>query len=64
MQNQILGVDVAQCIENNTCARCKGPANVFNDARSEKEYTITGFCQICQDFVFDHLQREGYERIE
>jgi hypothetical protein len=31
---------------------CGGPANEFRDARSEKEYGISGFCQNCQDKVF------------
>ena len=31
---------------------CGGPAIIFRDPRSMKEYTITGFCQTCQDKIF------------
>ena len=35
-----------------TCAICSGPAEVFTDALSAKEYTISRMCQACQDVVF------------
>lgn len=31
---------------------CGGDAKVFKDALSEREYTISGLCQSCQDEVF------------
>jgi hypothetical protein len=31
---------------------CGGPANKFRDALSQREYTISGLCQNCQDEVF------------
>lgn len=31
---------------------CGGPALRFKDALSQKEYTISGLCQECQDRVF------------
>ncbi len=31
---------------------CGGPAVVFTDELSAKEYTISGLCQKCQDSVF------------
>ncbi len=43
-------------IENNVCLPeplgCGGPAAEFKDARFAKEYTITGFCQVCQNEIF------------
>ena len=31
---------------------CGGPATEFNDSLSEKEYTISGLCQVCQDAIW------------
>jgi hypothetical protein len=43
-------------IEADVCIRepmgCGGPAVEFSDALSKKEYTISGFCQACQDKIF------------
>lgn len=43
-------------IHNNTCIEppigCGGPATEFRDMLSEKEYTISGLCQVCQDKIF------------
>ena len=43
------GVGRAASIARNLCVNCKGAASSFNDALSEKEYTISGECQTCQD---------------
>lgn len=40
-------------ITQNKCTWCKGDASTFTDALSEKEYTISGMCQKCQDGVFN-----------
>lgn len=48
----IFGIDRVADIEANRCSWCHGPATAFRDALSEKEYTISGFCQICQDKTF------------
>jgi rRNA maturation protein Nop10 len=40
-------------IENDTCSWCGGDASTFRDALSEKEYTLSGFCQKCQDETFE-----------
>jgi len=56
VQSYLVGTNIEQAIRNNVCVRCKGPANVFNNAKSEKEFTITGYCQLCQDFVYDHIR--------
>ena len=39
-------------INSDICVACKGPATEFTDALSRKEYSISGFCQTCQDDVF------------
>lgn len=43
-------------IKNNTCIDppigCGGPAHEFRDMLSEKEFTISGLCQKCQDEIF------------
>ena len=43
-------------IHNNMCIKppigCGKPITGFKDALSEKEYTISGLCQACQDSVF------------
>ena len=46
---------------NMTCPTCgkpptdtpRGPAFLFKDYESAKEYKISGMCQSCQDGVFD-----------
>ena len=32
---------------------CGGPATEFTDSLSRKEFTISGFCQECQDKIYD-----------
>jgi hypothetical protein len=39
-------------IESNICATCLKPIGKFKDKLSEKEYTISGMCQVCQDSIF------------
>lgn len=39
-------------IENDVCDFCHAPATQFKDASSEKEFTISGTCQPCQDVIF------------
>jgi len=39
-------------IDTQTCSYCKKPVTAFRDALSEKEYSISGLCQKCQDEVF------------
>ena len=48
----IFGIDRVADIEADRCSWCHGPAKDFRDALSEKEYTISGFCQKCQDQTF------------
>lgn len=37
----------------NCCVSCKKPAIDFKDDLSRKEYSISGFCQTCQDDLFN-----------
>ena len=48
----LTGKDRKEGIKLNICTWCKKSANSFRDPLSEKEYTISGFCQICQDETF------------
>jgi len=48
-----------QCV---MCGKDVNPETDFKDALSKKEFTITHFCQVCQDKVFevDEDEDEGY----
>jgi len=52
----IFGFDRRDSIQQNVCLPapigCGKPATEFKDTISEKEFTISGFCQTCQDKVF------------
>lgn len=39
-------------IKDGICPVCRNEITGFRDALSEKEYTISGMCQACQDRVF------------
>jgi hypothetical protein len=34
------------------CPLCKNPIGKFRDALSQKEYQISGMCQVCQDSIW------------
>jgi len=44
-----------RCVERNLCPSCCYDIieSDFRDEISKKEYSISGFCQMCQDAVFD-----------
>lgn len=42
----------SSAITSDTCVSCGQDATDFRDALSEKEYTISGLCQSCQDSIF------------
>ena len=48
------GVDRQKDIRNDKCAMCGRSRKefAFRNARSEREYEISGMCQHCQDRVF------------
>jgi len=53
----IFGKDRVQCIKENVCTACGGHALTFKDDLSRKEYTISGFCQNCQDDFFETSEK-------
>ena len=55
----IFGIDRKDAITKNVCAMCKKPTKGFRDARSLKEYTISGLCQPCQDRLFGFTNSFG-----
>jgi uncharacterized CHY-type Zn-finger protein len=40
-------------LENSLCVMCGGEARSFKDALAEKEYKLSGMCQVCQDSFFE-----------
>lgn len=48
----VTGTDRRKAIRADVCSICKGEATTFRDAISEREYTISGWCQKCQDRNF------------
>ena len=55
----IFGIDKKEAITNNVCAMCKKKTKGFRDARSLKEYTISGLCMECQDRIFGFTTFDG-----
>lgn len=41
-----------QAILEYKCPLCKQPIGKFRDALSQKEYQISGMCQVCQDSIW------------
>jgi len=52
MLSKLTGVSRVGAVAEASCVTCKGEANSFRDTLSQKEYTISGMCQECQDSVF------------
>lgn len=50
--NMLSGIDRNIAIHNNICVRCENLALDFDDDLSEREFSISGFCQQCQNEVF------------
>ena len=50
--SRMLGNPRSVAFESSTCVTCSGEAKDFRDATSEKEYTISGMCQDCQDKIW------------
>lgn len=46
------GRTLSESWEKQICVWCGEPAIEFTDTLSLKEYTISGFCQKCQDETF------------
>lgn len=52
VDNLLPGMPRLVAISMKCCIRCGGEAEVFTDYLSEREYQISGFCQSCQNWVF------------
>jgi hypothetical protein len=50
--SKLLGNPRSVAFKLQTCVTCNGPAKDFDSATSEKEYTISGMCQDCQDSIW------------
>ena len=46
-------------ILNDICIKCEGDASRFTDEVSRKEFAISGWCQHCQDEIFNDTATEG-----
>ena len=49
---KIFGKSNTDAINEKACVTCHKKVTGFKDKLSEKEYTISGMCQACQDSVF------------
>lgn len=52
----LFGFDRSAKINVNSCVICNKPATQFKDSISEKEFSISGMCQSCQDEVFNSYE--------
>ena len=52
LSKHMFGRSRLDCFESRLCVTCGGAARKFRNELSEKEYTISGMCQPCQDFTF------------
>lgn len=50
--SEALGRKRSDSIKNNICVKCGKEAKEFKSDISKREYTISGFCQVCQDEIF------------
>tara|TARA_Y100000034_G_scaffold115237_1_gene152195 strand:- start:172 stop:402 length:231 start_codon:yes stop_codon:yes gene_type:complete len=46
------GMKRSDAMSAKKCSKCGGDASEFKDKLSEKEYTLTAWCQKCQDNFF------------
>ena len=52
VSTNVFGRSRGESLKNDICVICGKPANKFKDLISKKEFSISGFCQICQDGIF------------
>lgn len=52
LSTELFGRNLTDSIKGNVCVCCGKPADAFRDQLSAKEFTISGFCQTCQDDTF------------
>lgn len=56
----LLGKSRANTIRENKCTRCEKDVSMeeFTTPMNRKEYTISGFCQSCQNDIFGPTEPE------
>ena len=54
----LAGISRQDAAKQAICTWCKKPITEFKDRLSYKEYTISGFCQSCQDETFGPDEEE------
>lgn len=47
------GLTIQEAHELEICIECKQHATLFNDELSKREYEISGWCQQCQNEIFN-----------
>lgn len=52
LSDSLYGRSTTESIGSDVCVRCGKPATAFRDEISKREFSISGLCQECQDFVF------------
>ncbi len=53
LTKRAFGTTTSGALKQGICVVCKRPAIEFRGNLSQKEYTISGMCQKCQDEVFN-----------
>tara|TARA_Y100000310_G_C20648560_1_gene798053 strand:+ start:374 stop:574 length:201 start_codon:yes stop_codon:yes gene_type:complete len=53
MAMKLYGRSRTLAIAGNQCVKCGESATDFRDELSRKEHGISGFCQTCQDGIFE-----------
>ena len=52
----LYGRSARESIEMALCVKCGNDASTFIDDLSRKEYTLSGYCQVCQDQIFAYAK--------
>ena len=52
LSKPLFGTTQSEASSKHCCVDCGGAVDKFRDALSEKEYSISGLCQKCQDKIF------------
>ncbi len=50
--SQVLGTPRSVAFRDSICVICGGDASAFKNELCEKEYSLSGMCQVCQDGFF------------
>ncbi len=59
LSTRAFGRTVKEAQQQRICTCCGKPVTGFRDSVSLSEYGITGYCQECQDEVFNSEEDEG-----